>query len=569
MSRRWSSQRNHRFSVAVLLPLAAFSYVAYRLSTSDSAALALPYSYGTDELSTPAPPPDRAADGGGGFAAWARLRPTGTDAATRATEDLLDRLIRVPEDEVGKIAICASLYNEGRFITEWLLYNRAIGVDRFYLYDTGSTDDTLEVLQPWMEAGTVKLHRFNADQGGHFQMNSLETCSRTYASETDWILDTDVDEFYVPTPALSSTTRRRPLSTTDMPDKPLLTLLADNWLYHTADVVAASRVTFKNGGFDRLPNEASVLATQTLRDIYHSILYDKLKFTKSIIHTRHQPGWIIPGAHYVKHMTLNASDSKIITVDGQRIEPEMFNPFAPEGEQGTLYKGQFETRAFEPLLMYHFVERDLDNCLEKLRRVSVVRKGGWRHTAGEEGCRSYEMYQANDQWVPVHEKDSFYGGAVKDVMMSDSWYGQHLPSLIRASLARARRLVNSPSSSSSSSGGNGAPSLPFQPHFVDPHPDMVELWRQSGFDLQWGESPEEREERRKWEVKESARKAGAAAAVKATEGSQQQPPAAAGRVEGDAVASLLAGKEAAGEKPRETLEGMEKRRRRAVLGSSP
>jgi hypothetical protein len=54
---------------------------------------------------------------------------------------------------------------------------------------------------------------------------------------------------------------------------------------------------------------------------------------------------------------------------------------------GSIYKGQFPSRAFEPLVMYHFVERDLENCLAKLRRAKKVRKGGWRDQAGEEGCK--------------------------------------------------------------------------------------------------------------------------------------------------------------------------------------
>lgn len=73
-----------------------------------------------------------------------------------ALESTLDELLHVPKEEVGGIAICASIKNEARFITEWLLYvrllspdsplcceeradtsarpqNRANGVDRFYL----------------------------------------------------------------------------------------------------------------------------------------------------------------------------------------------------------------------------------------------------------------------------------------------------------------------------------------------------------------------------------------------------------------------------------------------------
>jgi hypothetical protein len=47
-------------------------------------------------------------------------------------EALYESLLRVPEEEVGKIAICASIHNEGRFISEWLLYVRlsSLSTDR-------------------------------------------------------------------------------------------------------------------------------------------------------------------------------------------------------------------------------------------------------------------------------------------------------------------------------------------------------------------------------------------------------------------------------------------------------
>ncbi|BGP20205.1 hypothetical protein JCM10213v2_008342 [Rhodosporidiobolus nylandii] len=475
MSRRWSAQRSNRFAAAVLLPLVGLTYIAYRLSSGNGEMDNLPYSFDAKELAG-----EVASAGRGGIVV----------TGGQATEKLLDSLLRVPEEEIGRIAICASVHNEGRFITEWLLYNRAIGVDRFYLYDTGSDDNTLEVLQPWIETGTVKLHRFNHEQGGHFQLNSLETCSRTYASQTDWLLDADVDEFYVIPHSLTSYSRSRPLLPQEMPEAPLYKLLSGNWLYNTADAIAVSRVTWKNSGIQQLPEEASVLVYQNLRDIYHGIRYDKLEFTKSIVHTKRRSGWIIPGAHYVKHPSLARDDAKIITADGQPVELDPLVPSrATPKEQGTLYKGRFAGRAFEPIVMAHYVERDLENCYAKLRRASKVRKGGWRSKAGPEGCKSYELYQPNDDWVPLHEKDSFYGGAVKDLTMADSWYGQHLPSLIHASLARAHTL------SAPAKGKEAA--LPFQPTYTDPHSDLVEEWRVNGFDLVWGEKPDEAKERKK------------------------------------------------------------------------
>ena len=84
---------------------------------------------------------------------------------------------------------------------------------------------------------------------------------------SDWILDCDVDEFYVATPALTSHQRLPAATTFEMPDQPLRRLLFDNFLYSNADAVVASRITWKNAGFARLPDKASVLASQTLRCI--------------------------------------------------------------------------------------------------------------------------------------------------------------------------------------------------------------------------------------------------------------------------------------------------------------
>ncbi|BGP43531.1 hypothetical protein JCM10449v2_007566 [Rhodotorula kratochvilovae] len=440
----WAFKNNNRVA------LAGIAYLAYAFGSSPSGYRASSSAAGgSGSLSNPK-------------AHGASLLASQTHEALNRT---LDELLHVPQEEVGGIAICASIKNEARFITEWLLYNRAVGVDRFYLYDTGSTDNTLEVLQPWIASGAVVLHRFKSDQGGNFQLNSLETCSRTYGLLSDWILDCDVDEFYVATPALTSHQRLPGATTFEMPDQPLRRLLFDNFIYTSVDAIAASRVTWKNSGIKRLPEKASVLASQTLRDIYHSIPYGKLEFTKSLLRSVKKPGWYIPGAHFLRNDDLPKEKARIITADGQPIKPIDLRPGT--ANPGTLYKGHNPFRVFEPLVMYHYVERDLDNCLDKLRNAQKVRKGGWRDQAGEEGCKSYELYQPNDDWVPMHEKGGFYGGAVKDLTMVNSWYGQHLPGLIQLSLERAEAIVKAKATR--------------EPELVDPHPALVAYWKQKGW----------------------------------------------------------------------------------------
>jgi ABC-type transport system involved in Fe-S cluster assembly fused permease/ATPase subunit len=52
-------------------------------------------------------------------------------------------------------------------------------------------------------------------------------------------------------------------------------------MYDDADAIAVARVTFKNQGILKLEEDTSVLASQTLRDVYHPIGgWPKLSFTK-------------------------------------------------------------------------------------------------------------------------------------------------------------------------------------------------------------------------------------------------------------------------------------------------
>lgn len=53
------------------------------------------------------------------------------------------------------LAVVATLYNEGRYVKEWLDYHLAAGVNHFFLYDHESTDNLKEILQPYIDAGIV------------------------------------------------------------------------------------------------------------------------------------------------------------------------------------------------------------------------------------------------------------------------------------------------------------------------------------------------------------------------------------------------------------------------------
>lgn len=117
------------------------------------------------------------------------------------------------------------------------------------------------------------------DQGIKFQISSLRHCSQTYGPASDWILDADVDEFYIPTRAFTGTSNQDSSTIYHCPIKPLVATL-QNFVYQDADAIAVARVTFKNQGILKLEDDASVLASQTLRDIFHAMRWPKHAHTK-------------------------------------------------------------------------------------------------------------------------------------------------------------------------------------------------------------------------------------------------------------------------------------------------
>lgn len=55
---------------------------------------------------------------------------------------------------------------------------------------------------------------------------------------------------------------------------------------------------------------------------------------------------------------------------------------------------------------YHYVSRDVDNCLAKRARAALSRKGGWRDLAGNSACLGDELYEASE-FVELREMNSF------------------------------------------------------------------------------------------------------------------------------------------------------------------
>jgi hypothetical protein len=108
------------------------------------------------------------------------------------------RLSETPAERDGRkrtrpyLAISAIYKDEAPYLQEWVEFHRLVGVERFFLYDNRSQDEHLEVLEPYVEDGTVVLHDWPVVPG---QLPAHEHCLQEHRRDTRWIAFIDVDEF--------------------------------------------------------------------------------------------------------------------------------------------------------------------------------------------------------------------------------------------------------------------------------------------------------------------------------------------------------------------------------------
>lgn len=84
--------------------------------------------------------------------------------------------------------------NEKEYIQEWIEYHLLIGVEHFYIFDNESTDDVLEILQPYIDKGIVN---YVYVKGARKQIPVYVYTMLNYFKDTNWLIILDADEFLV------------------------------------------------------------------------------------------------------------------------------------------------------------------------------------------------------------------------------------------------------------------------------------------------------------------------------------------------------------------------------------
>jgi hypothetical protein len=90
------------------------------------------------------------------------------------------------------LAICAIYRDEAPYLAEWVEFHKAVGVERFFLYDNRSSDAHMQVLAPYIGEGTVVVHEWPPHPG---QIAAYDHCLAEHGTDARWIAFIDVDEF--------------------------------------------------------------------------------------------------------------------------------------------------------------------------------------------------------------------------------------------------------------------------------------------------------------------------------------------------------------------------------------
>jgi Glycosyltransferase family 92 len=102
----------------------------------------------------------------------------------------------VPDQLQDYLSVCAIVKNEGAYIREWVEFHLLVGVEKFYIYDNGCEDNTLEVLQPYVDEGVMEVipwQRFLDESNPQYL--AYGHCVRYVRERSFWLACIDLDEF--------------------------------------------------------------------------------------------------------------------------------------------------------------------------------------------------------------------------------------------------------------------------------------------------------------------------------------------------------------------------------------
>jgi hypothetical protein len=90
------------------------------------------------------------------------------------------------------LSLCAIFKNEADYLEEWLRFYDLLGVEHFYLFDNGSTDNPAAIFAPWKDAGRITTYSSDVPA---VQLPAYRHCIQTHGRDSKWIMFLDLDEY--------------------------------------------------------------------------------------------------------------------------------------------------------------------------------------------------------------------------------------------------------------------------------------------------------------------------------------------------------------------------------------
>ena len=92
------------------------------------------------------------------------------------------------------LSLCCIIRNE-RYLEEFILYYRSIGVEHFYIYDNESSPQIKDRLNSFYYNKICTIINY---PGSVVQMNAYKDCLNNYGRDTNWLIVCDGDEYILP-----------------------------------------------------------------------------------------------------------------------------------------------------------------------------------------------------------------------------------------------------------------------------------------------------------------------------------------------------------------------------------
>lgn len=94
-----------------------------------------------------------------------------------------------------EVAIVAIAKNEGLYIREWIEFHKLVGITKIYLYDNESSDNTRQLLQPYIDCGLID---YQFIKGVGRQLDAYNDAINRHKEECRYMAFIDLDEYIMP-----------------------------------------------------------------------------------------------------------------------------------------------------------------------------------------------------------------------------------------------------------------------------------------------------------------------------------------------------------------------------------